>query len=197
MSPHAPNLLTRQSHRIRPAAQPLVGETALAMGRTHEFCGPARRSLALRLAARTRGPVIWIAPSWGTTRLNPDGFVRWLDPARIVFATPRRAEDVLWSMEEALRCGAVPLVVADLPAPPALTPVRRLHLAAEAGARCGETAPLGILLTPEGSAPGVESRWHLSPRHAGDGMRWRLERLRDRTAPQAGWDLVGDRLSMV
>lgn len=194
MTGHA-HLLTRTLNPGCPADQRLVGDVALTQGRAHELCGAARRTLALRLAARMAGPVFWIAPSWGTTRLNPDGFVGWLDPGRITFVSPHRAEDLLWAMEEVLRSGTVPLVVADLPGPPALTPVRRLHLAAETGAAGSETAPIAILLTPEGAAPGVESRWRLSPRHDGDLEAWRLDRLRARTAPETSWHLEEDRLT--
>lgn len=171
----------------------LHAEIALGLGRVHEACGPARRSLALWLAGRMRGPVLWIAPAWDPARLNPDGMHGLADPARFLFVTPTRAEDLLWCAEELLRAGAVPLVVADLPEVPGLTPVRRLQLAAETGARTaaetgGGPPPLGLLLTPgEGGARGVETRWHMAPAHRDEDWRWRLDRRRDRSRPPRRW----------
>lgn len=185
-------LLGRRPARDVPELPLLPGcaEVALAQGRVHEASGPARRSFAVWLAARTSGPILWIAPSWGTETLNTDGLSDWMDPARLIFVAPRRAEDLLWTMEEVLRSGAVSLCVADLPALPSLTQVRRMHLAAETGASEGKHVPLGLLLTPGvGGAPGVETRWHMVPNHNEGEDHWQLERLRARTAPPKTWQL--------
>lgn len=185
-------LLRRGPARATPCL-PLLPDSdllgcSLALGRTHEACGPARHRFALWLVAQTKGPVIWIAPDWCTDRLNPCGMMPFMDPARLIFVHPKRAEDVLWSMEETLRTGAVRLVVADLPGLPGLTPVRRMHLAAETGGTTSGIAPLGLLLTPGmGGAQGVETRWHLAPDHKGEAGAWALTRLRARTAPQQAW----------
>lgn len=178
----------RAAARATAAPLPLLpgaaGGPGLAPGRVHEICGPARRTLAAMVAGRTAGPVLWVLPGWAAERPMPAGLAAWLDPGRLILAGGRRAEDLLWAAEEALRSGAVPLVVAELAAPPGLTAVRRLHLAAEAGGGAGT----GLLLTPEdGGAAGVESRWHMAP--APDGG-WRLARLRARTAPRAAWGLL-------
>lgn len=163
----------------------------LRLARVHEFCGMARRRLALMAAGQLSGPVVWITPGWQNEALLPDGFSEIMDPGRLILARPGRREDLLWCAEEALRSGTVPLVVAELPDPPALTPVRRLQLAAEAGSVAGQ-ALLGLLLIPgAGGAQGAESRWALDPAHDRDGPLWRLERKRARTAPPAGWDLPG------
>lgn len=185
LSPHI--LSNRPSRAATPPLAPAEG-AELATARAHEVCGLSRRYFALLSAAACRGPVFWIAPAWCRVRPNPPGFSRWLDPGRLTFISPERAEDVLWTVEEVLRSGAVPLVVADLPGPPGLTPVRRLHLAAETGAEKG-CAPVALLMTPQGAAPGVESRWSLSP--ACDPARdaWRIERLRARTQPRKTWEI--------
>lgn len=179
----------------RPALR-LADEIALTRGRAHEICGGARRTLAAMLAEACRGPVIWIQPSWRTERLNGEALAGFADPGRFLFVSPSRPEDVLWSMEEALRSGAVPLVVADLPEPPGLTPVRRLHLAAEAATGRGRQRPLGLLLTAgEGGAQGVESRWKIEAAH-GASPCWHLSRRRARDAPPKDWRLSRDKTGL-
>ena len=185
-------LLSRKPARASPAISLLPGaqELGLIQGRVHEASGPARRTFASWLAARTDGPVFWIAPSWAQERLHCDGLSRWTDPARFIFVSPKRAEDLLWCMEEVLRAGAVALAIADLPDMPGLTQVRRMHLAAETGGQPGTLLPIGLLLTPgTGGAAGVETRWHLSPRHQNMQECWHLDRLRARTAPRKSWQI--------
>ena len=189
----ASHLLSRGAARAgRPGLEFLPG-LSLALARVHELCGPARRTLAVTVARALSGEVFWITPAWGLDRLHGDGLCRFIAPGRVVFVTPRRTEEVLWCAEESLRSGAVPLVVADLPEPPGLTPIRRLQLAAEAGAATGRHRPLGLILTPgEGGAAGVESRWALAPHHQGENEAWRLDRLRARQAPPRSWTMTGD-----
>lgn len=187
----ATHLLKRARSRPADALAPLP-EVALTLARLHEACGPARYSFALWLAHQVKGPLFWIAPDWGAAPLNPAGMAPFLNPGSVTFVSPRRPEEVLWTMEEVLRAGTVPLVVADLPGPPALTPVRRLHLAAETGAKASGMAPLGLILTPgEGGAQGIESRWHMAPNHRANAEIWSLTRLRARNAPPQSWQLTG------
>ena len=137
--------------------------------------------------------ILWIRPDWHPDALHLAGVRGEIDPARLIFVEVCRPADLLWCMEEALRAGLIHMVVADLPEPPGLTPVRRLHLAAEAGFEKTGRAPVGVLLTPgEGGAAGVESRWQLMPDHSADTDRWHLKRLRARTAPVAHWSVTRD-----
>lgn len=186
--------------RVAPSDLPLPGgiTPGLVRGRVHELCGPSRMAVALMLLSGTGGPVIWIAPSWLPERPYACGLREYLYPGRLVFVQCRRIEDVHWSAEEALRSGAAPTVVIEMPSAPSLTPVRRLHLAAETGAEAarldGRPAPIGLLLLPgDGGAQGVESRWQASPHPSpsglldSEGIALRLQRQRARAAPPSTW----------
>ena len=170
-----------------------LDDLTMERGRAHEICGAARRTLAMAVAQAMAGNILWIRPSWTPGRLNPDGFQRFIDPGRIIMVTPKRPEDLLWCAEEGLRAGIVPLIVADLPGPPGLTAVRRLHLAAETGAEMSGSAPLGLLLTPDkGGAPGVESRWSMRPAHPDAKTEsWTLDRVRSRSEPEKRFHVKG------
>ena len=180
--------LNRAPHRPPPEL-PVMEGIGLRRGRAHEACGPARHAFALWAAARTQGPLIWIRPAWQVDSLHPDGLCVHVDPGRLIFVACKRGEDLLWCLEETLRSGAVAFAVAELPEPPPLTPVRRLHLAAEAGAAAaGAAAPTALLLVPgDGGAAGIESRWHVAQAHGPTGAAWRIERRRARQAPPQAW----------
>lgn len=179
-------LLDRRPHRGTPG-QPFLGRLSLAPARVHEICGAARHTLALIVAGGMEGPVIWVRPTWESGRLHGPGMTRMMDPGRVIFVEAQRPVDLLWTLEEALRSGAVPLVVGELPGPPGLTPMRRLQLACEAGTGQG-VRPLGLILTPEGASPAAESRWHMAPAH-GIHEGWTLTRQRDRQEPPRSWQV--------
>lgn len=158
-------------------APELAPGAGIAIGRVHEICGPARRMLAVLIAGRAGGAAIWIGQHHRPEVLHPHGCAAMLAPERLLRVICRNRTEALWAAEEALRAGIGGCVAVDLDDPPALTPVRRLQLAAEAGGRI----TTALLLTPEeGGAAGVESRWHAAPDPAGG---WRLRRLRARMAP--------------
>lgn len=199
MTSAADPLLHRRPHRPSPGLV-LWGEMHLALMRAHEICGRARRTLAAFVAAEvvrhSGGPVFWIAPSWQAEGVYAPGLTGLVDPGAVVFVAPDRAVDVLWSVEECLRAGCVPLVVAELPDLPGMVAVRRLHLAAEAGGAGRDVQPLALLLTPgEGGAPGIETRYSLDPMHKGGQARWRLARRRARMLPPCAWMLQEDALT--
>lgn len=184
------HLLKRASDRPAPQLS-LATDISLRLARLHEVCGPGRRSFAMWLAQKTEGPIFWVSPKWLPDKLNPRGIAHFADPARFILLTPTRDEDVLWTLETALRAGQVPLVIGELTGYPALTPVRRMHLAAEEGAKINGSAPLGVILTPDnGGAPGVETRWHMAPSFHEQATTWHLKRLRARTASPKSWDIA-------
>jgi len=186
------------------SAPPLSQILKLHPGRTHELCGPARQLLAVWIMAQQPpgAPVIWIRPDWKADRVNPQALCDWANPEGLITVQTPRENDSLGCAEEALRSGAVALVVMELASPLALTPLRRLHLAAEVGLerrriQARDSTVLGLVLTPEnGGTAGVESRWHLAARPAPTPSSgalthpaWILQRLRARMEPPSTWDL--------
>lgn len=116
-----------------------------------------------------------------------------LDPGRLLLAAVRRDEDVLWAMEEGLRCGALAAVVAEADMA-GFTATRRLSLAAREG-----LTP-GLLLRHDGLAPASAalSRWRVAPlegapdpfdARAPGAPRWRLELVRCRGGRPATCDV--------
>jgi protein ImuA len=187
-------ILATTRPRLALSSSPPPEGPGLALGRAHEVAGPGRRVLAALAAGRLAGPLLWIRAAPAEGRLNPEGLAPLLDPCRLVVLRDLRAPEALWAAEEALRSGACPCVVLEAAVPPALTPVRRLNLAAEAGAAQAPTAPLCLLLLAEGGAAGaVETRWWVDPLPgwaAGGVPRWRLSLLRDKGGPPGVWEMA-------
>ena len=163
---------------------------------------PARGEGAIA-AAPTRGcnrpeseatAVVWIADDLSLAEhgapYGPGLDATGLAPERLITIAAARGQDVLWAMEEALRCRAIGLVIGELRAreiDPVMT--RRLSLAAAAG------DTLGLLLRP---TPGEETsaaatRWIVgtapaAPSPHGIGPpRLAARLMRNRRGPLGTW----------
>ncbi len=151
---------------------------------------PVLSGFALAAGARQAAPgaLVWIengARTGETGQLCARGMVALgLSPRNLVIIEAKRPCDALWALEEAMKSGAVALVVAEL-ADASFTATRRLALASEAR---GVPAILLMDHRREG-ATAAATRWRVSARpsspnrwnpRAPGHIRWRavLERAR-------------------
>ncbi|MEC4591217.1 MULTISPECIES: ImuA family protein [Nitrospirillum] len=166
--------------------------------------------LAARLAEQVRGPILWMtrAPDLYAPGLDAQG----VGPGRLVVVHAACEVDLLWAMEEALRCPRVGAVVGEAGGLD-LTASRRLHLAAETGGVPGLLLRLnggkggamkGLKGAGRGSGRGstqataAVTRWQVgtAPIYADDsaasaftGPAWRVELLRCRGGRPGAWTL--------
>jgi protein ImuA len=162
----------------------------LRPARVHEVCGPSATAFAAVVCAQGQGEVLWISESWRSEAITPTGLVQFFDPARLLVALTRDQTDSLAVAEEALKDGALALVVVETTRPLDLREGRRLQLAAKDG---GST---GLCLIPEAmGSNAAETRWQATPLcdpAGGDStlMRWEIKKNKSGTI--GIWDVRWD-----
>lgn len=143
----------------------------LRRARVHEVCGPGATAFAACVAA---GPCLWIQESWLPDRLMPQGLMPFFDPAGLLLARPKDHTDALAIAEEALKDGALPVVIVEITRPLDLREGRRLQLAAQVGGTTGL-----CLIGQDMGSNAAETRWHATPvldAQGGDStlMQWEI-----------------------
>ena len=162
----------------------------LSSGKVHELYGNSRTTLALIIAKKMQGHIFWIRTESNPNLLNADGIIDFINPGRLTFINVKTSNDILWSMEETLRAGCIPLVISDLPKIPEFTAVRRLHLALKSNIN-NDKICLGLLLTPQqGGARGVESRWQFTANHSKLNTEWLLECTKAKNIKLRKWKVI-------
>jgi len=160
--------------------------------RTHEVSGPSAPTFAFALGGHLGGDVMWICRGWQSDHINPAGFAPFMDPCRLLWVKAKDQDDMLAVGEEALRSGAVALVVMDLHQPISFTAGRRLQLAATTG------KSTGLCLIPQGQGNNAaETRWHCAPvfesfSDSRDSTLQRWELIKNKSGTLAAWDVKWD-----
>jgi protein ImuA len=187
-----------------PAALPLGAAVVdrvlgggLMRGALHEIAAIGEAHVAAAtgfvagVAALTSRCTIWIAEDMAALEsgapygIGLDGF--GVAPERLATVTVAQRRDLLWAMEEALRCRAVACVIGEMRhgALDAVA-VRRLSLAA------AETGALALILRakPGDDASTAATRWIVSAAAAnGEHPRMLAQLLRNRRGPRGQWIL--------
>jgi protein ImuA len=175
------------------ALHELVPAVPIHLGATSGFAV----ALAVRAAGR-RGEVLWIttdlATREGGSPYGPGLDLFGLPSARLLLLRVPRPIDVLWAMEEALRCRGLACAVAELTGEGGeadLTATRRLALAARDGA-----LGFGLLIRHRVTAvpSAAATRWQIAAApsepdaYGGLGrMRFDLTLTKNRRGPSGRW----------
>jgi len=170
----------------------------LAGGALHEIAAARETEMAvvsgfaLALAGKQRKQVLWVAEDMALAESGaPYGLgldALGLVPERLLTVAAPKSRDVLWVMEEALRCPAVGVAIGEIRGGANLVATRRLSLAAGHGA-------LGFLLrTATSDEPSAAAtRWIVSPAssapspHGVGPPRFAVRLMRNRRGPLGSW----------
>ena len=175
------------------------------LGAVHEFLSAKVEDAAatsgfitglLAPLMRNSGTALWISSS--RTIFPPALQLFGIQPDRFIFIDLRNEKDILWAMEEALKCGALTAVVGEI-REMSFTASRRLQLAVE------QSQVTGFILRHDPrkmNTTACVSRWKISPLPSkpiangtaddlpGIGFpQWRVELLRIRNGKTGVWDI--------
>lgn len=140
---------------------------------------------------KTKGTGLWISAS--RTLFPPALKTLGLNPERFIFVDLKSEKDVLWAMDEALKCAALTTVIGEVRNVD-FTQSRRLQLAVE------QSQATGFVLRHHVRNPGTTafvSRWKISslPSETLDDLPgigypgWKVELLRIRNGKPGAWNI--------
>ena len=171
------------------------------LGCVHEFLSDKREEAAassgfisalLSSLMGSSGAGIWISSS--RTLFPPALKSFGIQPDRFIFIDLKKEKDVLWAMDEALKCGALTAVVGEM-SEISFTESRRLQLAVE------QSKVTGFILrrnTRKLTTTACVSRWKITsiPSELIDGLpgighpQWKVELLRIRNGRPNSWNIT-------
>ena len=170
------------------------------LGAVHEFLSAGKETSAsttgfiagvLASLMGNGGTVLWISSS---RSLFPPALKSFgIQPDRFVFVDLQKEKDVLWAMDEALKCGALTAVVGEV-REISFTASRRLQLAVE------QSQVTGFVLRSNQTKPNTTacvSRWKITsmPSQSEEGLpgigfpQWKVELLRIRNGKPGVWEI--------
>lgn len=169
-------------------------------GAIHEFLNAAPEQAAanggfisgiLNNLMQHGGVCLWI--SMCRTLFPPSLKIFGVEPDRMIFIDLKRERDVLWAMEEALKCKGLSAVIGEL-GEISFAQTRRLQLAAE------QSRVTGFVLRSNPkklSATACVARWNINslPSEPQEGMpgvgfpRWNVELLKVRNGNPGSWEM--------
>ena len=173
---------------------------AFPLGAVHEFLAAGTEEAAaatgflcglLAPLQQNNGTLLWISTA---RKIYPPALLNFgVQPDRVVFLDLKKEKDVLWAMDEALKCSVLTAVVGEV-RDLTFTASRRLQLAVE------QSQVTGFVLRHNANKPNTTacvSRWKITSILSapiddlpGIGFpAWRVELLRIRNGKPATWNL--------
>ena len=169
-------------------------------GTVHEFLNAAPEQAAatggfiaglLASLMSNGGACLWISAA--RTLFPPALKAFGVEPDQVIFVDLQREKDILWAMEEALKCSGLVAVIAET-RDISFTQSRRLQLAVE------QSKVTGFIIRANGpklSTTACVARWQISPLPSAvaDGLpglgfaRWKVELLKVRNGNPGSWIL--------